>query len=171
MNNFELSLILSSHIGTRDTFAGVYAKDTLPMVPRRKKPCAYVVNTAAIESGSGGDHWICLYIPKNGPGEYFDSYGQQPIPEFIRFMNCEHYIYQTRVIQSPIATTCGQFCIYYIYNRAVSLKTMHDIISNLLTIDRRDEYVNSMVERTFLVNLDVVDINFVVRRLAREMKR
>ena len=109
----------------------VVAKDTLPEVVDTY-PSAFVCNTHG--GDQPGEHWIAIYVDEIG--DYFDPYGQQPEHvEFTNFMNehCSEWSPNDRVLQSPISTVCGQYCIAFLmfHCRKVS---MHDFTS-LFTTD------------------------------------
>lgn len=165
MNNKQITKLMQSHVATRTVLTGVYAKDTLPEEPVKHRPAAYIVNTDV--STSSGEHWISIYFPKNGPTEYFDSFGIEPCKRFEMFMK-SNYKHSISVLQNPLTTTCGQYCIFFIYMRYVCGVSMEDIISQLLTrISDIDNYVNSFIEHIFGENLDVIDVKFIQKHLER----
>lgn len=162
MNNLQIEYLMRKHPIARNVFAGVYALDTLPLVPRKLRPAAYIVNTE--NSYLGGEHWIAIYMPITEPPEYFDSFGMNAHPIFERFMGNmyrKHYSY----LQNPISTVCGQYCIAYIFMRYVCRKTMDDIITFFERESDADHFINSFVERVLGTDLDIYDINFLRREL------
>jgi hypothetical protein len=70
-----------------------------------------------------GSHWIAFYFDENGCGEFFDSYGINPCdyPEEIEnflFDNTRNtFCWSTKKIQDNGSLSCGQFCVYFLYNR------------------------------------------------------
>jgi len=116
----------------------VCAKDILPRVTY---PSAYVLNSQP--SSKPGEHWLGVYLDKNGKGEYFDSYGLPPdMFGFADFMNAKSTscIYNEKTLQSLFSKVCGHYCVYFILFRCRGL-TMRDIAShfssNLIENDRR----------------------------------
>ena len=159
MDNIEIRRLLSSHLQTKSTFVGVFAADTLPRRPRPFKPCAYVVNTD-VESGPG-EHWVCIYFPKNGPVEYFDSYGCKPRRLHKKIMK-NHRIVSSKIrLQSNLSTTCGQHVIHYILKRCMG-NSMTNILSifNKKHLITNDQYVVNHVNRTFGTNTSILDKQF-----------
>ena len=66
-------------------FLAVFPSDLLPSdVPG---PCCFIANTQP--SGTRGEHWISVFINKEGYGDYFCSYGVPPKPVFANFMKNE----------------------------------------------------------------------------------
>ena len=50
-------------------------------------------------------------------GDYFDPYGQKPQhAEFTNFMNkhCSQWSPNNHILQSPISTVCGQYCVAFL---------------------------------------------------------
>lgn len=168
MNNVEIFEMMKTHPYTRLVFAGVFARDTLPIEPRSRRPAAYIVNTA--DSYSLGEHWVCIYIPSVGPKEYFDSFGQilSIDPIFEQFMNYD-YIKNCVVLQNMLTTVCGQYCLYYISMRFMFRERMNDVILNLLDCKRAnvniDAMINQFCREMFARNLTVVDVGFIHERL------
>ena len=74
MDTIQIERILKNHSYTKKIFKGFYPKDMLPTV---EHPGSYVVNTDP--SSESEEHWVAMYLKNDGSGEYFDSYGLQPI--------------------------------------------------------------------------------------------
>ena len=169
MNNYEIEFSLYSHPAIRNSFAGVFALDTLPGRVRNRKPCSYVCNLSPIKNP--GTHWVCVFVPITGYVEYFDSFGLEPPKELKNFMGRNEFKKNIEWIQGPLTTACGQYCMYYIYSRTVYGLSMNEIISQLKrVIDAGhpvDEYVNTSVERMFGLDLDAIDMNFLVEQYIR----
>ena len=93
----------------------VVAKDTLPEVVSTY-PSAFVCNTH--DSNQPGEHWVAMYVDELG--DYFDPYGQNPQhTEFANFMNkhCSKWSPNDHILQSPISTVCGQYCVAFLMFR------------------------------------------------------
>lgn len=163
MNTRELSKILRGHKHLKYIFAGVFPADMLPSNPRKKKPCAYIANTHM--HNQPGEHWICFYFPAIGYPEYFDSYGLAPQEEFETFLN-KSYLYSTAFVQFPLSSACGQYCLYFILQRSKGY-SMANIISSFSTNKlENDAMVNSIVEDSFCVDLDVFDSTYIAKQIA-----
>ncbi len=103
------------------SFRNVYARDQLPKIT--SFPASLVINTHT--SDGPGEHWVAVFINENGFGEYFDSYGIQPLyKEFIEFLdnNCSlGWCYSTVMLQGLTSMTCGHYCILFCYMRALGI--------------------------------------------------
>ena len=100
-------------------FLGVFPCDKLPRnVPR---PSCIIANTQP--SGTAGEHWIAIFINKEGYGDYFCSYGVTPLFVFCDFLNreCVDWNYSQKRIQSSMSTTCGQYALFFLFCRAHGL--------------------------------------------------
>jgi len=63
-----------------------------------------------------GRHWIAIYISSDRQfGEYFDSFGRDAPPSFVRFMNdnCMYWTFNETHLQSIASNFCGYYCVYY----------------------------------------------------------
>ena len=110
----------------------VTAKDELPEIVETY-PLALVCNTH--NADQPGEHWVALYVDEEC-GDYFDPYGQPPQHiEFTNFMNehCSEWMFNERILQSPISTVCGQYCVAFLTLRCRNV-SMH-AFSRLFTTD------------------------------------
>ena len=78
MDTHEFFKILLKRCGKK--FIGVFAKDTLPNKLPPHRPLLLICNTDP--KTRPGRHWVAMYFDTNGKSEYFDSFGQYPIPCF-----------------------------------------------------------------------------------------
>jgi len=108
MNTRQIDRVIRHHV--RD-FDGVYSCDTLPQHNRRPK--LLVANTHT--SDRPGEHWISIYIDRNGDGKYFDSFGRPPSSTFKRYLNvhCKTWTYNSTQYQSVASKVCGQYCVVW----------------------------------------------------------
>jgi len=92
---------------------GVFPADKIPRV--WTKPTAFVFNTQ--KNSLPGEHWVAVYVDKNGHGIYFDSYG---LPPYVHYhvkrleKNCKKFNWNTTMLQSETSKVCGQFCIMFL---------------------------------------------------------
>ena len=112
MDTRQIDQILKQELG--DAFVGVFARDQIP--PHLPSNFAMVVNTHP--SHKPGEHWVAIYV-SNLEGEYFDSYGLPPPPDFEILL--DKYSITQRMnrhqLQDYFSFACGQYCIYYLYHR------------------------------------------------------
>lgn len=94
--------------------AGVYPADEIPRVWTR--PSGLIVNTDG--HTRPGEHWVAMYVDRDGRGLYFDSYGLPPIiPQHIARLrrNCKFFRCNIKQLQSDSSDVCGQFCIVFLH--------------------------------------------------------
>ena len=93
---------------------GVYAADEIPRTWAR--PAGLIVNTD--DHNKPGEHWVAMYVDRDGRGSYFDSYGLPPIiPQHVAGLrrNCKFYRHNLKQLQSDTSDVCGQFCIVFLH--------------------------------------------------------
>ena len=109
----------------------VVAKDTTQR-HLRTRPLSCATHTTATNQGNIGSP--CTYVDEIG--DYFDPYGQNPQHvEFTNFMNehCSQWSPNDRMLQSPISTVRGQYCIAFLMFRCRNI-SMH-AFARLFTTD------------------------------------
>ena len=111
MNTKEIDTYLKKDPVCKDIFHGVYSSDNVPIVTHL--PALIVCNTD-LKRGPG-EHWIVIYLDKEGRGEYFDSFGRKPQENFELYLNrhCTSWIYCKKQLQSVVSRFCGHYCIFY----------------------------------------------------------
>jgi hypothetical protein len=166
MNGIQIERLLKTC--PKSYFKGVYSADNLPKITRRIKPCGFVCNTDA--STEPGTHWVAIYVPFQSAVEYFDSYGLPPFIENIYRQMPNEFIYNTRCLQNPYTSVCGQYAIYFIWQRMHG-KSFDEIIKEFgrNTIEN-DERVNYRIEEIFHVDLNVYDNSFMHTQICRTFK-
>ena len=94
---------------------------------KKIKKGAYVINLDEYENT--GTHWVSLFVkPKHAV--YFDSFGVEDIPKFIRSKELGHAVrngIKSNIfrIQAHDSIMCGYFCIEFI-NYMLKSKTLLD---------------------------------------------
>ena len=102
----------------------VIAKDALTDVIDTY-PAAFVCITH--NGDQTGEHWIAMYVNAEQRGDYFDPYViESQHVEFTNFMNkhCADWLPNDRILQSPISTVCGQYCVAFLLFRCRNV-SMH----------------------------------------------
>ena len=171
MNSRQLRWILSNDKVTSRTFKGVYALDEIVHIKQKSLPSAYVFNLDP--SYKPGSHWVAVYIDRKGCPEYFDSFGRPPPREIKDFLNtcAESWKHNHVPIQELYSTTCGQFVVFYIYQRCSGL-TLQAIIRKYFNLHaklRNDVLVRDFVKMHYKLSAKVVDPNFI-SRVAKEIE-
>ena len=145
MNSERIGKILQPKC--KPYFLGVFASDRLPARLPPRRPLLLVCNTD--KHDRPGEHWVVIYLGTRR-GEYFDSYGQPPIPLFERYLTkfCSRWIFNDKKIQSFMTEFCGHYCIFYcLYKRlGYSLKSIADCFTE-------DETLNDFMVHKFVCDL------------------
>ncbi len=165
MEMHQIQKILKSDPMVSKIFYKVVSSD---MMPRHVNvPCALVANTD-VSSGEG-KHWVAFYIDKDRSGVYFDSYGKPPcLQAFKTFLkrNCTDWTHNKQLLQGPITSTCGQYCIYFLVHVSRGY-SMSEIQRAFEGYEDNDEAVTDFVNTTFDVNTEVVDEDFLLRQASK----
>ena len=153
MDTQEIYASLKTNESTKDCFENVYPSDKLPkksIVRYNSKGQSFIVANLD-PSYMQGSHWVALCISpsKYCADEYFDSYGEEPPASIKKYLK-ERYIFQKQQLQSFTSTVCGQWCIYYIWQRCNGL-SMKDIILKFKdnSPEENDKYINYIVNENF----------------------
>ena len=154
MNTFDI-LNLCNRDPTIRSFSGVYACDNLPN--KFEYPNSLIANTKP--SNHTGEHWIAIYVNKQGYGDFFDSYGRPPQREFKRFLDkhCVSWNFSKKQLQQYTSTTCGQHCVFFIHARSLGLSLTKFL--SLFTSNRaeNDDIVCAYINGRYRVNTVVYD--------------
>jgi hypothetical protein len=160
MDTAQLTSLARTCSTTMRYFRGVYASDTLPH--RAIANSTYICNLDT--SDEPGSHWISFYVPsdRSRSVEYFDPYGLPPPTYFNSFLSRGHskdyFLYNSRTIQHLSSAVCGQYALYYIWQRPIA-SSMDNVLRVFDSTDHlyNDLLVNCLVENHFSVDLDVFD--------------
>jgi hypothetical protein len=90
-----------------------------------------------------GKHWVCMFIPNNGPSEFFDSIGKNPYQyskKIVDFLG-DTYLYNTVRLQPHNSDTCGLYCLYFLYHRIRNFSFMDILSSFKKDLEYNDEIV------------------------------
>ena len=171
MNSRELRWILSNDKDTSRNFKVVYALDEIVHIKQKSFPSAYVFNLDP--SCKPGSQWVAVYIDRKGRPEYFDSFTYQPPREIKDFLyTCaESWNYNHVPVQELYSTTCGQFVVFYIYQRCSGL-TLESIIRKYFKPHAKimnNVLVKDFVKMHYQFSAKVMDPNFI-RRVAKEIE-
>lgn len=110
---------LSNFLEKTDLDFAVTSADEVPRYPIQK-PTGLIVNTDP--SYRSGKHWVCIYLPKKGPTEFFDSLGRSPEyyhPDFRRVLitNGPTYLHNEGRLQDYGSPYCGEYCLDFLVQR------------------------------------------------------
>jgi hypothetical protein len=98
---------------------------------------------------SEGKHWFVVYKSSVDLTEVFDSLGTTAsfVSQKLRFKTV--YEFNTTQVQSDESKLCGEFCLYFIVNRLLSLDmSFQDVLNDLFDIncDINEKRVKDFVE-------------------------
>jgi hypothetical protein len=112
MDTSQINYLLSKY----DCFMGTFPRDLLPKTKITKRPCAFIINTD--DSLNPGQHWVALFLRKNGTAEYFDSFGfsimHNDILNFLNRNKINNVIFNSNQLQSVSMSTCGAYCVLFV---------------------------------------------------------
>lgn len=146
MNSKEISKVLRSFAHTKNKFRGVFATENIP-TDKRNLPYGFVANTDP--SWLPGKHWVAVYVNTDEKVEFFDSFGRRPMNSSLKKLCGRDYIFNERILQSPLSTVCGQYCIYFLYKRCTG-KSFKNIMKCFTRNTRRnDAFVTNFVNRKY----------------------
>lgn len=130
---------------------GVYTKDLL-IGENIKNNSAYIINTLNSGQNTIG-HWVCIAIIDT-IGIYFDSFGKSMPKEVYEFMRpCSSINYNNTKIQSLNESTCGWYCIgflYYVFSNKGDILRNAQNYCNLF--NKKDKKTNHKVLLNFMKN-------------------
>ena len=118
---------------------GVFARDELPDVSREIRPWCLILNTDPKDKP--GTHWLGLYASRDGPLDFFDSFGLPPSTYNLESLEPLHLLYS---FQSPSTFVCGHYCIVYVYLRSRN-KSLSQIFHLLSNISNRDVWIKRYI--------------------------
>lgn len=98
-------------------FRGVFAFDQIPKSIKTGE--FYICNTA--NSYSEGEHWFVIYKPSNDVIECFDSLSikkeDREKLKCFKYKGIRKIKFNITQVQADNTSSCGEFCIYFIYQR------------------------------------------------------
>jgi len=165
MDTLELASLCKTDRKLSMVFEGVFPYDCLPVVSAF--PAAYIANTEP--RTKPGAHWIAMYFDQDRNGDYFDSYGRIPLPKFKSFLDkyALEWQYNNKQLQTPLTSTCGQYCIYFLYQRVREMplqKILNRFVEDTL---KNDEMITNFVNDTFGTNTAMIDVDYIVNQVCK----
>ena len=126
LNEIDLKNYINLCKKTTQIFLGVFARNELPKV---KYPSCFIINNK--NKNNIGEHWLAFFYDKDKNCSFFDSYGLPAsfycLNEFIDFTSISKN-YNKIQYQSIDTTSCGYFCLLFLY-----LKSRNILINQVLT--------------------------------------
>ena len=144
LSNNDLDGILKRDLVTKKRYLGAFPACEIPI---SKKRCYFFI-TNTDRHDKPGKHWTAWMV-EGDKVEFFDSFGRPPnnkqFPyEFEDFILEKNVSYSAFRVQQYTSSTCGYFCMYYIYFRSLGLDFDY-IIKQLENLKENDDIVISFV--------------------------
>ncbi|MBM3938634.1 MAG: hypothetical protein FJ333_08300 [Sphingomonadales bacterium] len=117
-------------------FEGIFSYDT---IPKHFKNRNFIIVNTDISSGPG-KHWFCI-VKNNGMIECFDSLGvttakQSFLRNHFAIRGITHVTFNVTPVQPLDSTLCGQFVLYFLFERYHNLDmTFDDLLNDIFTLD------------------------------------
>ena len=144
---------------------GIYAIDEMKLINTVSYPSSFVINLDS--SYKPGSHWVAVYFDRNGIGEYFEPFAPYPPQEADHFL-CSHakwWQYNHMQVQELYTTTCGQFVLFYVYQKSSGLTLeviVHEYFSSHNKL-KNDLLVKDFVKLHYHHDAKVIDSKFIRR--------
>ena len=150
MQGFELNKFLENYPILKPHYLGIFAIDTLPKFIKLRQ--FLICNT---DSSSGpGQHWFVLFRYSVSELECFDSLGvgddRQTFLRSVKFRGIRELHYNQSPVQLPTSTTCGHFCLFFIFERLHNLDFEFSEFLNELFTENLDQ--NELIVSEFYRN-------------------
>lgn len=107
LSNFDLLRLAKLHKLRR--FRGVFMVDEFPSNPWKTERAIFNLDT----SDGRGSHWVC-YKKRGEYVQFFDSSGEKPPTEFVRYMKGCRISANRRIFQKVGSSNCGQLCLLFL---------------------------------------------------------
>lgn len=126
-------------------FSGVCASDQTPTT--LKVDHFIICNTD--KSDRSGSHWFLIYRPSLNTIECFDSLGvtvckKDYLQSRFNFRRVEKIKYNTTCVQPDNSTSCGKFCLYFIFHRLFNKDTSFSDLLNEIFIEEKTKNEDSV---------------------------
>ena len=130
----------------RNIFVGVFPCNKIPKV--EKLPFCLIANTKP--HNHPGEHWVAIFVNKEGYGDFFCSYGLKPDKVFVDFMgkHCVDWNYSQKCLQNIMSTTCGQYAVFFLHARANGLP-----LKKFMELFTKNQKENDTIVTTFINGL------------------
>jgi len=119
MNTSTLDRIVRADRRMKIGFGGVRAMNQLPR--NRKHFVSFIINTHP--SSKSGEHWQAVFFDVRNRASFFCSYGTPPSNVVKKFIieNSLSFEYNSCRLQHRRATSCGLYCLYFLWHKSRGL--------------------------------------------------
>lgn len=134
-------------------FRGIFASDTVPS--NLKDGYFIIVNTD--KSSGGGKHWFTI-VRRQNVIECFDSLGVNDAKKSylltnLKFKNVQYLKFNSTPIQPLMSVLCGQYVLYFLYERYVNFDIDFDALINevfFYDVNKNDRKVIEFFEEFYV---------------------
>ena len=148
MLGIQLNEFFESLPNFKRFFLGVYSIDTCP----KKVPLNhFLICNTDLSSGSGL-HWFALFRFSRQDIECFDSLGvnehKLEVLKLLNFKGVSNIIFNVTQVQANESASCGQFCLYFLFERLHNLDfSFHELMNELFVTDlnKNEEEVQKFI--------------------------
>lgn len=119
MNSISLCKYACGDRQIRKRFGGIFPSDSLPR--HKQRFTSFIMNLDP--KHLPGIHWVAVYF-KGDTALFFNSYGKPPSRrDILHFLkrNCKQIKWNTLQFQNFYTTSCGQFCLFFLFRTCRNL--------------------------------------------------
>lgn len=104
------------------SFKGCFPLDQLPHISTF--PSSLIINLDP--SNMPGSHWVAIYIDTSKHASYFDSFGQRPPTEIVKWLKqFNSFSWNKKCFQNLLSKSCGYYTIYYIFLKTLGFNVLN----------------------------------------------
>ena len=142
LSNVDLDKVMEGNDVTKQVYLGAFPACVFPR--SRKKRYFFITNTD--QHDKPGTHWTAWMVDGDKV-EFFDSFGRSPdskhFPkQFREYVRGKSVLFSSFRVQQFSSSTCGYFCMYYIYFRSLGLDFSY-IFNQFKNLKENDDIVIS----------------------------
>lgn len=165
MNTHQLLNAVNKIYSVKKNFRGIFPIDKIPSLPT---PGYYIINLD--KSHEPGSHWVSVQIKAKGKNEFFDSYGFPPQCKELKQMVGKKIIINKKKLQFKYSTSCGQWCLYYIYFSHLGF-SIPKIFANFSGKNSyaNDYHMNNIICILYKIKTKVIDEKFLTDQIVKSL--
>lgn len=131
-------------------FLGCFPCDRLPTDVNW--PSCLIANTEP--HYSTGEHWIAIFINKEGYADFFCSMGSDPQSQFKKFLDTYSFSWNQnkKQVQNNNSISCGQYCIFFLFVRTYGISLPKFLTLFTSNYEENDEIVTGFVNGKFNIS-------------------
>ena len=146
MISTEIKLFFERYPSLKKFFLGTFSIDTVPKVI----PLNHFLICNTDTSSGPGVHWFALFRFSKQELECFDSLGisqeKKDVLTLLNIKGVSKLVYNVTQVQANDSTSCGEFAVYFLFERLHNLDfSFHELVNELFVEDltKNEEEVKS----------------------------